>query len=116
MENEEVKYTYEDVVQIPEQLEAVIIGVKLVKAGEIFKDKAKEPEKDTIIFQIENKEFGVMSYIPVNYFENGKVPDHSKIGKILERYTKRYGKDWVLGVGSKIDIERNDKGFWEIKK
>ena len=114
---EEIKETYkmDDVKIVPEEVEAVVYGMYKTTAKDIYKESAKRPEQIKLVLQVENAEFNVKTILPITFYEKEHITNRTHLGKIINRYTEKYGKKWFLGIGCKLIIGINEKGFWEIK-
>ena len=111
----ELSFGIKDVKIVPEELDAIIIGLELKAAGEIFGEYAKKPEQIKIVLKVENVEYGVIAEIPVTYYPIEQLTSRTTMGKIIKRYSEKYGENWKLGLTSSITIVANSKGFWNIK-
>lgn len=102
-----MKYTKEDVIDLPEIMDAVIMNVELKKAIEVFGDNASNPEQNVISIYYENAELGFKNNETFNHYPIGKVPPKSKLGKFITKYDG-------LEVGIKIRLLQNKDGYFRI--
>jgi len=108
-ENTVVKYEYtkEDIVKKPETMKAVVIAISIDKGVKIFGNATQKPNKDYFQLLCENHDLGIRSNVHMSYFPNGKVPDNSKLAKYINKYE-------FLAVDQIIDLELNEKGFYDV--
>jgi len=107
-EQKTISYTPEDVVIMPNTLEAVIISIEKKYASEIFGEKnLRGNDRHVLHITYENAEYGISNHDTVGWFPQGKVPDRSKLAKFI----KRYGK---LEEGVKITLIKNAEGFYKM--
>ena len=102
-------YTKEDIKVIPDLIDAVIVDMQLEKAGVIFGDKADNPSNMMITIYCENSEHNIKIKEHCTYFEKGKVPDNSKLAKIIDFYKG-------MSVGMKVQLLKNGQGFFDLRK
>lgn len=103
-----ISYTSEDVVNMPETLEAVITSITKKSASEIFgKENLRGSDRAVLHITYENAEYGISNHDTIGWFPPGKVPDRSKLAKFI----KRYGK---LEEGVKITLIKNAEGFYKM--
>jgi hypothetical protein len=102
-------FSPDDIRELPKntQVEGVITGMKLVPAKEVFGDKAKEPDRTVVLISYENAEHGIVGTQSVNYYPPGKIPEASKLGKLVSRY------DGVK-PGTKVTIDIDQEGHHGI--
>jgi hypothetical protein len=86
---------------------ATITKVQLVKAAEIFKDKAKDPEQQlyTIHGRVNDREMRIANFTkPLSQ----EISAKSKLARFKQRY-KRFP-----ALGMKVDVVTDDNGYWKI--
>ena len=86
---------------------ATITKVQLVKAVNIFKDKAKDPEQQlyAIYGRANDREMRIAIFAkPLG----NEISPKSKLAQFRGRY-----KSWPK-VGMKVDVETNENGYWKI--
>lgn len=86
---------------------ATITKVQLVKASEIFKDKAKDPEQQlyAIHGRVNDHEMRIATFSKPQVNE---ISPKSKLAQFKQRY-KQFPK-----TGMKIDVVTDDNGYWKI--
>ena len=84
-----------------------IAKVQLVKAAEIFKDKAKDPEQQ--LYAIYGRVDGVeMRLATFNRPLSQEISSKTKLARFKQRY-KRFPT-----IGMKIDAVTGEDGYWRI--
>ena len=86
---------------------ATITKVQLVKAADIFKDKAKDPEQQlyAIYGRVNDREMRIATFAkPLG----NEISPKSKLAKFRRRYKSR------PKVGMKVDVETDENGYWKI--
>ena len=84
-----------------------ITKVQLVKAAEIFKDKAKDPEQMlyAIYGHVEGRDMRIVTFTkPLG----AEISPKSRLAQFKQRY-KQFPK-----VGLKVDVVTDDNGYWKI--
>jgi hypothetical protein len=86
---------------------APITKVQMVKASDIFKDKAKDPEQMlyAIYGRVDGREMRIATF---NKPQTEEISPKSKLAQFKQRY-KRFPTP-----NMKIDLVTNDKGFWTL--
>jgi len=86
---------------------ATITKVQLVKAAEIFKDKAKDPEQQlyAIHGRVNDREMRIGTFTKP---QSEEISSKSKLARFKQRY-KRFPT-----LGMKVDVVTDDKGYWKI--
>ncbi len=86
---------------------ATITKVQLVKAVDIFKDKAKDPEQQlyAINGRVDGREMRIATFTkPLSE----EISSKSKLAQFKQRY-KRFP-----ALGMKVDVVTDDNGYWKI--
>jgi hypothetical protein len=86
---------------------ATIMKVQLLKAVEIFKDKAKDPEQQLYAVQglVNDHEMRIAAFAMPQSIE---ISPKSKLARFKLRH-KQFPK-----LGMKVDVVTDDKGYWKI--
>jgi hypothetical protein len=86
---------------------ATITKVQLVKAVEIFKDKAKDPEQQiyTIHGRVNNREMRIAT---ISKPMSSEISSKSRLAQFKLRY-KQFPK-----IGMKVDVVTDDNGYWKM--
>jgi len=86
---------------------ATITKVQLVKAAEIFKDKARDPEQQlyAILGLIDGHEMRIATF--------SKPPDEEISSKSRLAQFKQHYKRFPT-IGMKVDVVTDDNGYWKI--
>jgi hypothetical protein len=86
---------------------ATITKVQLVRAAEIFKDKAKDPEQElySIHGRVNDHEMRIATFSKP---QNHEISSKSKLARFNIRY-KHFPK-----LGMKVDVETDENGYWKI--
>jgi len=86
---------------------ATITKVQLVKAVDIFKDKAKDPEQQlyAIHGRVTDRELRIATFAKP---QGDEISPKSRLAQFKQRY-----KTWPK-VGMKVDVETDEKGYWKI--
>ena len=87
---------------------APITKVQMVKASDIFKDKAKDPEQMlyAIYGRVDGREMRIATF---NKPQTGEISPKSKLAQSKQRY-KRFPTP-----GMKVDVIVNDSGYWKLE-
>lgn len=105
---ESISYDSSDVINLPSNLDAVIVSVDKKMASEVFgKENLKGGDREVLHILYENKEYGITNHETIGHFPKGKVPDRSKLAKFI----KRYGK---LEPGVTVNLYKNSEGFYKL--
>jgi hypothetical protein len=86
---------------------ATITKVLLVKAAEIFQDKAKDPEQQlyAIHGHVNDREMRIATFAkPLG----NEISPKSNLAQFKQRY-----KTWPK-VGMRVDVETDENGYWKI--
>lgn len=93
---------------------AKIVAMKVVKAGDIFKDKAKQPDLETLAIDFEGpggvKGTGYISVPGIG--DGGKLVARNPKSNLF-RFVRRYKKG--PRVNMPIEVYIDDKGFYRIR-
>ena len=84
-----------------------ITKVQLVKAAEIFKDKAKDPEQMlyAIYGSVNDRELRIATFAkPLSE----EISPKSKLAQFKQRY-KQFPK-----AGLKVDVVTDENGYWKV--
>jgi len=100
--------TNKDVKITPKQLEAAIIDVTNKKALDVYGKNTDNPEAKMFCVTWENAKEGLKGEDNIPYYEKAELTDNTKMGKLLLKYE-------TLKVGTKIIVEKNEKGFYKIQ-
>jgi hypothetical protein len=86
---------------------ATITKVQLVRAVEIFKDKAKDPEQElyTVHGRVNDREMRIATFTKP---QSEEISPKSRLAQFKQRY-KQFPK-----LGMKVDVVTYDKGYWKI--
>ena len=86
---------------------APITKVQLVKAAEIFKDKAKDPEQMlyAIYGRVKDRELRIGTFAKP---QGSEISPKSKLAQFKQRY-KQFPK-----TGLKVDVVTDENGYWKI--
>jgi hypothetical protein len=86
---------------------ATITKVQLVKAAEIFKEKAKDPEQQLYAIQgsIDGRDMRIATFSKP---QSNEISSKSRLAQFKHRY-KRFPT-----VGMKVDVVTDDNGYWKI--
>jgi hypothetical protein len=86
---------------------ATITKVQLVKAAEIFKEKAKDPEQQlyAIHGRVNDREMRIATFTKP---QGEEISSKSKLARFKQRY-KRFP-----ALGMKVDVVTDENGYWEI--
>jgi len=86
---------------------ATITKVQLVKAVEIFKDKAKEPEQQlyAIHGRVNDREMRIATFTKP---QSDEISSKSRLAQFKQRY-KRFP-----ALGMKVEVVTDDNGYWKI--
>jgi hypothetical protein len=86
---------------------ATITKVQLVKAAEIFKEKAKDPEQQlyAIHGRVNDREMRIATFTKPQSVE---ISSKSKLARFKQRY-KRFP-----ALGAKVDVVTDENGYWKI--
>jgi hypothetical protein len=86
---------------------ATIMKIQLVKAAEIFKDKAKDPEQQlyAIHGRVNDREMRIATFAKP---QSEEISSKSKLAQFKQRY-KRFP-----ALGMKVDVVTDDNGYWKI--
>ena len=86
---------------------ATITKVQLVKAAEIFKDKAKDPEQAlySIHGRVNDREMRIATFTKP---QGEEISSKSRLAQFKQRY-KRFP-----ALGMKVDVATDDNGYWKI--
>lgn len=86
---------------------AAITKVQLVKARDIFKDKAKDPEQMlyAIYGRVDGREMRLATF---NKPQAEEISPKSKLALFKHRYHR------FPTVGMRVDLVTNPNGFWQI--
>jgi hypothetical protein len=86
---------------------ATITKVQLVKAAEIFKDKAKEPEQQlyAIHGRVNDREMRIATFTKP---QSEEISSKSKLARFKQRY-KRFP-----ALGMKVDVVTDENGYWKV--
>ena len=86
---------------------ATITKVQLVKAAEIFKDKAKDPEQElyAIHGRVNDREMRIATFTKPFSEE---ISPKSRLAQFKQRY-KHFPK-----LGMRVDVVTDDNGYWKI--
>ena len=84
-----------------------ITNVKILKAAEIFKDKAKDPEQTlyAIYGRLEGREMRIATFAKP---QSDSISPKSRLAQFKEKY-KQFPK-----TGMKVDIVTDENGYWKI--
>ncbi len=87
---------------------AAITKVQLVKAAEIFRDRAKDPEQMVyaIYARVEDRDMRIATFSKP---QTQEISPKSKLAQFKKRYQR------FPTVGGKVDLITNDKGFWTLE-
>lgn len=99
--NKDVKIT-------PKQLDAVIIEVKEKLALEVYGSNTDNPQAKMVSIGWENAKEGLKGEDNFPHYEKEELTDNTRMGKLLLKYE-------TLKVGTKIVLEKNDRGFYKIQ-
>lgn len=102
-----ISYSQEDVQVLPELLKAVITRIESKLAKEVFGEKSSRPEQSVITIYYENAELGFSGDQTINQYPKGKIPQKSKLGKIINRYNG-------LCVSKEISLLQSHDGYYHI--
>ena len=86
---------------------ATITKVQLVKASEIFKDKAKDPEQMlyAIYGRVEGREMRIATFAKP---QSDEISPKSRLAQFKQHY-KRFPT-----IGMKVDVVTDENGYWKI--
>jgi len=86
---------------------ATITKVQLLKAAEIFKDKAKDPEQQlyAIHGRVNDREMRIATFTKP---QSEEISSKSKLARFKQRY-KRFPT-----LGMKVDVMTDENGYWKI--
>ena len=86
---------------------AIITKVQLVKAADIFKDKAKDPEQQlyAVYGRVTDRDLRIATFAKP---QGAEISSKSRLAQFKRRY-KRFPT-----VGMKVDVVTDDKGYWKI--
>ena len=84
-----------------------ITNVQLVKAAEIFKDKAKDPEQMlyAIYGRVDGRDLRIATFAKP---QTDEISPKSRLAQFKQRY-KRFPT-----LGMKVDVVTDDNGYWKI--
>jgi hypothetical protein len=84
-----------------------ITNVQLVKAAELFKDKAKDPEQMlyAIYGRVEGHDMRIATFAKP---QTNEISPKSKLAQFKQRY-KQFPK-----LGMKVDVVTDENGYWKI--
>jgi|SRR6056297_1894863 len=102
-----MEYEKKDIIDMPEFIKGVIVGLDELKAKEVFGEKANDPNKKIIQITWENSDLNITGTDQVNWYEKGKVLPRSKLGKLITKYGQ-------LKVGVVVSLLQNKEGFYKI--
>lgn len=109
MNNETIpNYSTNDIKITPKEIEAVVVDIKNDVAKNVYGEGCNKPDQEIYRLHCENAEFDVKTEQTIPRYEKGSVPDNSKLGKFISRYG-------CFKSDMKIQLQKNDKGFWEIR-
>jgi len=108
--NSEVEFPYKIVDKKPKpglKGKATITKVQLVKAAEIFKDKAKDPQQElyTIHGRVNDREMRIATFTKP---QSQEISSKSKLARFKQRY-KRFPAS-----GMKVDVVTDENGYWKV--
>ena len=86
---------------------ATITKVQLVKASEIFKDKAKDPQQElyAVHGRVNDREMRIGTFAKP---QGDEISPKSRLAQFKQRY-KQFPK-----VGLKVDVVTDNNGYWKI--
>jgi hypothetical protein len=86
---------------------ATITKVQQVKASEIFKDRANDPEQElyAVHCRVDGRELRVAIFTKP---QGTEISSNTKLALFKHRYHR------FPTVGMRVDLVTNDKGFWTI--
>jgi UDP-2,3-diacylglucosamine pyrophosphatase LpxH len=86
---------------------ATITKVQLVKASEIFKDKAKDPEQQLYAIQgrVDGRDMRIATFTKP---QGEEISSKSRLAQFKQHY-KQFPK-----VGLKVDVVTDENGYWKI--
>jgi len=86
---------------------ATITKVQLVKAAEIFKDRAKDPEQQlyAIHGRVNDREMRIATFAKP---QTEDISPKSRLAQFKQRY-KQFPR-----LGMKVDVETDENGYWKI--
>ena len=86
---------------------ATITKVQLVKAAEIFKDKAKDPQQElyAIHGRVNDREMRIATFSKP---PSEEISPKSRLAQFKQHY-KQFPK-----VGLKVDVLTDENGYWKI--
>jgi len=102
-----LKYGKEDIIKLPDMIDAVITLIELKKASEVFGKNASDPDQQVITIHYENADLSFKNNETFNHYPVGKVPAKSKLGKFISRYDG-------LSIGTQIKLLQNKDGYFRI--
>ena len=84
-----------------------ITNVKILKAAEIFKDKAKDPEQTlyAIYGRLEGRELRIATFAKP---QTDEISPKSRLAQFKDKY-KQFPK-----TGMKVDVMTDENGYWKI--
>ena len=84
-----------------------ITNVQLVKAAEIFRDKAKDPEQMlyAIYGRLEGREMRIGTFAKP---QSDSISQKSRLAQFKDKY-KQFPK-----TGMKVDVMTDENGYWKI--
>ena len=106
-QTEVLKYGKEDIIKLPDMIDAVITLIELKKASEVFGKNASDPDQQVITIHYENADLSFKNNETFNHYPVGKVPAKSKLGKFISRYDG-------LSIGTQIKLLQNKDGYFRI--
>jgi len=86
---------------------ATITKIQLVKAVEIFKDKAKDPEQQLFAIQglVDGREMRIATFSKP---PSEEISPKSRLAQFKQHY-KRFPT-----IGMKVDVVTDDNGYWKL--
>jgi len=104
---ENLNYTKDDVKISPNEVLAVISSVNMTTSDAVYGTKAKKSGQKIIAIVCENADNKITHDENLNHYQQGEVPDNSKLGKFLIKYGG-------LKIGQIIKLVKNENGFWKV--
>ena len=86
---------------------ATITKVQLMKAGELFKDKAKDPTQQlySIHGRVNDREMRIATFAKP---QSEEISPKSKLAQFKQRY-KQFPK-----LGMRVDVVTDENGYWKV--
>ena len=104
-EQKKISWNKDDLYTSPDIMEVVVINLELVKAKDVFGDKAQKPNQDIINITVENNECKFNQTLSLNHYNS--VPDNSKLGKFIDKYDG-------LDLGTRCKLLKNKEGYYNL--